>query len=151
MRGLALFLLLTGPASAETLATLSSSNGSLPPTYQRSQTVVIDSDGAVLVRACESYGATCKAFQGTTAPEAVAAILAAVEAAGLVARPIAEDPTPPVGGSTFSGAVMLDGAILALPAFPVEADRARKDAVVVAIYAAVPGDLAPAAGADVTE
>lgn len=132
----------TAPAAAEDLvATLYSHNGSLPPPYHRSLRVEIGVGGTVMLRACKGYGdsdAACRAVTGQAAPGAVDAILAAAAAAGLPGQTLADDPMPPVGGGATSGSVHIGGQVAALPAFPVEADRPRAEAVLSAIRAAIP-------------
>ena len=150
---LAIMALFSGPALAqEPLATLYTHNGTLPPPYHRNLRVLIGADGMVTLRACKGYGDDdCGTFAGRAAEGAVAAILAAAEAAGLPGQPLAEDPMPPVGGGATSGSVVVGGQTVALPAFPVEADRARAEAVLAAIRAAVPADLQTRAAAKLGE
>lgn len=137
-------IVLAGPVlSADLIATLSSNNGTVPPMYHRHQTVRIVTDGAVTLRACRGYGdtdAACITATGRTTPEAVAAIVAAARAAGLPEQPVTPDPEPPIGGGMTFGTVFVDGAAADLPAFPIEADRGRTQAVVDAIRAAIPAD-----------
>lgn len=146
---LAIMALFPGPALAqEPLATLFTHNGTLPPPYHRSLRVLVTADGMVTLRACKGYDdSDCAVLSGAAPQGAVAAILAAAEAAGLPGQPLAEDPMPPVGGGSTSGSVVVGGQTVALPAFPVEADRARTEAVLAAIRAAVPADLQTRAAA----
>lgn len=128
------------------LATWGAHNGTLPPPYRRSVEVRVAEDGAVVLRACRGYGdQDCETRTGQAAEGALAAILAAAEAAGLAASPPAADPDPPVGGGAVWGSVRLEDAVVALPAFPAAADAARVAAVLAAIQAAVPADLAAGA------
>lgn len=140
---LAMLGLFASPVAAEeVVATLYTHNGTLPPPYHRSLSVLVTADGTVTLRACKGYDDSgCRTLSGPAPEGAVAAILAAAGAAGLPGRPLAEDPMPPVGGGSTSGSVVIGGATLALPAFPVEADRERTAAVLAAISAAVPADL----------
>jgi hypothetical protein len=143
-RAAALALLFAAPAGAEPLATLHSHNGSLPPPFHSSLTVTVELDGTLSLRTCQGYdteGPACKVARGRAVEGGVEAIRAAVAAAGLAERPATEDPMPPIGGGVTSGSVVLDGRTIALPGFPVEADRARVGAVLAAIMAAVPSDL----------
>jgi hypothetical protein len=141
--------LLAGTAQAEPLASLHSDNGTVAPPYRVDQAVEIAADGMVRLRVCKGYAtdpSACSSLAGQARPEALAAIAEAARAAGIVVRPIAEDPMPPVGGGTVSGAVWIDGKAYPVPPFPVEADRTRAAAVLAAISAAVPADLTPVTG-----
>lgn len=140
---LAMVALLSSPAVAqEVVATLYTHNGTVAPPYHRNLRALITADGMVTLRACKGYGdGDCRTFAGPAGEGAIAAILAAAGAAGLPGRPLAEEPMPPVGGGSTSGAVVIGGQTVALPAFPVEADRERTEALLSAIRAAIPADL----------
>jgi hypothetical protein len=151
MRGAALALLLATAAAAETapLATYHVHNGSLPPPYHRSTEIVIGTDGAVRLRACRGYGdEDCTLLTGQAAAGALDRILAEVRAQDLIARPARVDPQPRVGGGAESGTVSVDGTTVDLPGQPLAADAARVAAVLAAIVAAVPPDMAAAAAQD---
>lgn len=139
-------------AAAEVLATLHSHNGTLPPPYRRDLSAEIDADGTVRLRACKGYGeASCHSLTAQADPAAVAGILAAARAAGLPGRPVAEDPSPPVGGGAVSGSVVVDGTRAVLPPFPAFPDLTRNADVLAAILAALPQDAMAAVQAAVGE
>jgi hypothetical protein len=149
MRRLPVFALMlaAAPAAGETLATLYSHNGTVAPPYHRNLAVEIDGDGTVRLRACRGYGKAdgdCRDGTAAATPAALAAILAAARDAGLPGRPIAEDRSPPVGGSATSGSVRIDGTVARLPAFPAAADLDRCAEVLAAILAAVPPEAVEA-------
>jgi hypothetical protein len=103
----------------------------------------------VTLRACRGYEDSddgCRTFTGRAPAGAVEGIAAAASAADIAARPPGEDPMPPVGGGSTSGSVMIDGKRVILPPFPLAEDRARTEAVLAAIRAAVPPEVQ--AGAD---
>lgn len=144
-----------GPAAAQdVVASLYSHNGTVPPPYHQSSRASVAQDGRVTVSVCTGYddsGGACKTFVGQAAQGAVEVILAAARAAGLPERPLTDDPMPPIGGGATSGAVVIDGQTVRLPAFPIEADRARTQGVLIAIANAIPADLQEQAKGEVAE
>ncbi|MGL4236534.1 hypothetical protein [Tabrizicola sp.] len=123
------------------LARYSSNPGSLPPEYRWDTFVTIYLDGQVLIKHCRGYeieGPACKLTNTKTTPEAVEAILAAAKASDLAARPARELDTPPPGSSSIGGDVLIDGQMILLPPFVIDADVERVALVLRAIEAAVP-------------
>lgn len=137
------------PAAGHVVATLGANNGTVPPPYHSHSSVILAGDGHVTVRVCQGYGDdSCRVFEGQAAPGAVAAVLAAAEAAGLADTPPAANPHPPVGGGSTWGSVRLGDRTVTLPAFPAAADEVRVAAVLAAIRAAIPAVLTPQAKGD---
>jgi hypothetical protein len=150
---LAMVALLSGPARAQdVVATLYTHNGTVAPPYHRSLRAIITADGMVALRACKGYDdSACSTFTGAAPEGAVAAILGAAKAAGLPGQPLTEDPMPPVGGGSTSGSVVIGGQSVALPAFPVEGDRTRTEAVLSAIRQSIPSGVQARAEAKIAE
>lgn len=145
---LAALLTLPGPAMAETdiLATLTAHSGSLPPAYAWSVAVTVSEKGWVTVTRCAGYeteGPACKTGEGAAVLGSVEGILRAAKASQLLERPASTIDPPPVGGGWTTGTVALEGRTIELIAQPVEDDEPRVNAVLGAIFAAVPDDLLP--------
>lgn len=142
--GLPAACLVASGAAAAPLAVLSSNNGSLPPPYRVDVTLTLEADGTVTLATCKGYDETdCETRTGRTTEAALRAVEAAARGSGCVASPLRDEPSPPVGGGFVHGAVVVDGVACALPAFVLSADEPRKSAVIAAIRAAVPADMAP--------
>ncbi|MCU0826700.1 MAG: hypothetical protein MUE52_04695 [Tabrizicola sp.] len=144
----ALLLTLALPARAEeaVLATLSAHSGSLPPPYAWSLEVTVTWDGSVTVTRCAGYeteGPACKTGTGAAVTGTVEAILLAAKASQLLERPASAIEPPLVGGGWTTGTVALEGGTIELIAQPVEDDEPRVNAVLGAIFGAVPDDLLP--------
>lgn len=146
---LAAFLLSALPTGADEpdlLATYHADNGSLPPEYAWSANLRILKDGTILVARCKGYEVEppgCQTMTGQVDPAALTALLAAARDSGLLQRPAAENPDPPIGGGGVSGSVRVDGAVIDLPRDPDASDAGRVKAVLQAIAAAIPTDLTP--------
>ncbi len=126
------------------LATYRENSGSLPPEHAWGLHAAIAGDGAVwarFCRGCETAGPACREAAGQAAPAALEALRAAAAASGLAERPAAADPAPFVGGPGSGGTVVLDAATIALPAFPAPGDRARVEAVLNVLRAALPPEV----------
>ncbi len=140
---------LLSPAMAEAppgdlLATYGASNGTVPPPYRQSYSVVILVSGAAVLEVCKGYGretGSCVRAEFQVEDAARTAILDAARASGLKDDPAVEMTDPPVGGSATGGTAMVDGAAIYLPAFPVEADAERVAGVLQAIAAVIPADV----------
>lgn len=116
-------------------------SGSLPPEYAWATEVSITADGKLTLRYCVGYatdGAGCKTRKAKVEPAQIEAVLAAVTAADLVAKPARDTEDIPVGGSATGGKVFVDGQEVPLSSFPVAADAARVGSVLDTIRAAIP-------------
>jgi hypothetical protein len=148
MTRIALFALALGtPAWAQdTLATYHADNCCLPPEYAYEVNVTILQDGNLTLTRCEGYateGPDCQTRRAQVPADALQAIRAAALASGLAERPASDAPAEeiPIGGGSVSGSVVLDGATIPLPAFPVARDADRVRPVLEAIRAAIPARL----------
>lgn len=138
---LTFFPLAARAQDANLLAEYWTDSGSLPPEYAWETNVTISPDGKLTLRYCTGYeteGPACKTRKAKVDEAHRAAILAAVTAGDLVAKPARQTEDIPVGGGATGGKVYVDGQPVALPSFPTEQDAARVAAVVTAIEAAIP-------------
>lgn len=141
-------LLAPGLATAETaFATYWANSGSLPPEYAWSVDVAITDSGAVTVKRCTGYeteGPACTTGTGTASAAQLEAIRQAVTDSGLLTSPAREAPPEeiPIGGGSTGGSVTMDGQTVTLMPFPHAEDIDRVHAVLTAIAAAIPQDLA---------
>ncbi|MDQ2066434.1 hypothetical protein Q9295_08620 [Xinfangfangia sp. CPCC 101601] len=131
--------------SPELQVELHLSSGPLPPQYAWSNAVTITTEGLVTLKTCEGYeteGAACESAKGQATPESLTALRDAILAANLLKSPARESETPVIGGPATTARILLDGTAITLPAQPAAADAPRVQAVLNAIKAAIPADLA---------
>jgi hypothetical protein len=153
-RRLALVVALAAPVGAEEapiLAEYRSNSGSLPPAYAWETAIRIYADGRVEQTHCRGYqteGDACTRAIGQTDRARLDAILDAARGSGLAADPAGAPEEIMVGGGLTWGTVVLETGKVTLPAAVARADEARVAAVLRAIEAAVPPDLAPMSAGD---
>lgn len=150
MRRLALIavaLAFAAPLSAQTaniMAEYWADSGSLPPEYAWQTNVTITAEGKLTLRYCIGYeteGDACKTRTAEVSKSNLAAILAAVAAGDLVAKPPRQSEDIPIGGDASGGKVFVDGQAVTLSAFPIADDAARVATVLDTIRAAIPARL----------
>lgn len=120
-------------------------SGPLPPQYAWTVTMTISTDGTLALTRCKGSATEGNGCTNTTAQVSktgLDAIRAAVDRSDLAKRPMREMAQPPIGGSTVSAVVHLNGAAIAVSGFAAEADAERVGSVLAAIYHAVPPQIA---------
>ena len=149
MRPIALLLILACPLPAlaqdsAVFARFWTSSGSLPPEYAWDAEVTFLTDGTLTLKHCTGYeteGPACQVRTAKVDATALEAIRTAIVAADLVATPAREDQNPPVGGGATGGSVVMGGAEIGLPPWPIPADKKRVAKVLAAIHAAIPAQF----------
>ena len=119
-------------------------SGSVSPEFEWNTMVTIYQDGKLEVQFCDGYDArtpTCRTRRGKATAGSIEAIRVEVLAADLLANPAADSEGVMVGGSNPGGTVVIEGTEVAILSEPVEADRARINAVKSKIEAALPERL----------
>jgi hypothetical protein len=124
---------------------LQSDNGSVPPPYRRSTSIVIDATGHGVYESLSGYdreapGQRYRA-EFTLDAEARAAFAAEVERLGVFGRNWRERDKVPVGGPLRSASLSRGEQRVRIPPFPVDDDAEAAREVLAAIRALVPEEV----------